>query len=157
MLLLQAIMYIFAVVFFFLDILMFSFFEKQMLYMLLCFYILNMCDKRNFVTFVVFGFLIALESSLSYGKFGIQLLYLIPLTLITFKIKKTFWAWKFQPYIILIVCLLVQSYLIEPFLLGISPTYSYTESKIIANIIVLCCMSLIFSSQGRLGNRLQAL
>jgi hypothetical protein len=150
-------MYALALLFFFLDILMFSLFEKQILYLLLCFYILNICDKRSLITFIIFAFLIALESSLYYSKFGVQLLYLIPITLIAFKVQKTFWSWKFQASLILITCLLIQSYFIEPFLLGIPATFSYTNSKIIANIIVLWCMSLIFSSQGKLGNRSKAL
>lgn len=153
----SSIIYAFAVTFFFADILMFSLFEKQILYLLLCFYILNICEKRSFITFMIFALLIALESSLYYGKFGIQLLYLVPVTFIAFKAKQTFWNWKFQPYIILVSCLLIQSYLIEPVLLGIPATFSYTNSKIIANIIVLWCMSLIFSSQGKLGNRSKAL
>ena len=157
MLINQSVVSLFSLMFFFLDILMFSLFEKQIFYLLLCFYIFNMWEQRNVFIFIFFAFLIALESSLYYGQFGVQLLYLLPITLLAFKAKQTFWNWNFQPYLILMACLLIQSYLIEPFLLGIPATFSYTNSKIIANIIVLWCISLIFSSQGKLGNRPKAL
>jgi len=148
--------YPFCLLLFILDIFCFSFFEKQIFYSLLCFYIISLYQEMNVGKLMFIGLLISLESSLHYDIFGTQLLYLVPITIIAYQTQKTFYSNAIQPYLLLIACLLTQSFLVEPYLLHIPAPISYTNSKIIANIVVLWCMSLIVNSQGKLGNRFQA-
>lgn len=148
--------YLAILLFFIGDIFCFSFFEKQIFYFLLCFYMLYLYKENSFYNLFCITFLLCLESSLYYGRFLIPLLYLIPATLISTQAKKFFFTTIWQPFVMLIFCLAFQSFIIEPVLLHIPATNAYTNSKIIANIIVILCMSLIISSQGNLGNRLYA-
>lgn len=148
--------YIFSLLFFVVDIFCYSFFEKQIFYFLLCFFILYIYEEeKQLDKLIIVCLLISLESSLNYGQFGSQLLCLIPISLIAYFAQKLLYATSIQPYLTLISCIFAQSFLIEPLFLMISSPISYTNSKIIANIIVLLCMSLIVSSQGKLGNRFE--
>lgn len=151
--------YFFGLLLFVVDIFCYSFFEKQIFYFLLCFFILYIYDEEEKQTekILFILLLISLESSLNYGQFGTQLLYILPISLIAYHAQKLFYAVHWQPSVTLISCICAQTLLIEPFLLMNPASFSYTNSKIIANMITLWCMSLIVSSQGKLGNRLNAI
>lgn len=141
-----------------LDSMCFSFFEQHTLSLLLCFVLLHLYQKKlNQAQASCILLCISLESFLFYGKFGIQLIYVVPIMILAIKAQKMFYASKLQPYLLLIGCLLLQNLIIEPKILKYQPGYLYTSSQIIANIIVMGCISLIFYSQGKLGNRLKGL
>jgi hypothetical protein len=50
--------------------------------------------------------------------------------------------------------LLLQIYVIEPYMLGFYPHFFYTIEKLIANLIVVMIFSLTVKTQGKLSNRL---
>lgn len=142
-----------AILLFLLDVCCFSFMEKQLIYMLLCLFCVQLYSEKSVSRLSFLAVLISLESLLYFGKFGVQLLYLIPIFFISHEAKKNLHAVALQSYIILISCIALQSFILEPYMLQIGPSALYTFSKIIANIIVLWLISLIDSSQGSLSNR----
>ena len=142
---------------FILDIVCFSLFEQQVILFLFCFYITTLYGRKNFLRLLVIGIGMGLESSLYFGSFGLQLVYLIPATIIGIHSQRYFYNSRLQPYLFLLGCLLIQYLLLEPMHWPSQAVSRYTPIKIIANIIVLWCMSLINNSQGKLGNRLNGL
>lgn len=148
--------YLIILLLFIVDIFSFSLLEKQIVYGLLCFYCISLYKETSIFQLFAICLLIALESSFHYNIFGLQLVYILPITLIGFQSQKTFYGFSIQPYILLICCLLIECLVIEPFGLKIPTISAYTPVKIIANIIVLWCISLIDNSQGKLGNRFDA-
>lgn len=142
-----------ALLFFFMDIFCFSFMEKQLLYTVLCFFCIQLYKENSTPRLSFLALLISLESLLYFGKFGLQLLYLIPIVLLSFHAQKMLYARSIQPYFILVCCITLQCLFLEPFILQLEPSPLYTLSKIIANIIVLWFISLIDTSQGNLSNR----
>ena len=142
-----------AVLLFFVDIFCFSFIEKQLFYTVLCFFCIQLYKESSVRRLSFLGLLISFESLLYFGKFGVQLIYLIPLILIGFQAQKMLNARSIQPYFILTCCITLQCVFLEPFILHTGHSTLYTFSKIIANIIVLWLISLIDTSQGNLSNR----
>src|SRR5207253_1895867 len=102
-----------------------------------CFYIINLFHEKRIGNLSIIALLLSLESCLHYGLFGIPLLYLIPATFIGMLAQKLLYTTRLQPYILLTACLLTQGWLIEPVFLHIPAINSYTNLKIIANIIVM--------------------
>lgn len=141
------------VILFLLDIACFALFEQQVFFLLICFYIMSLYQTTNIVRILITTLLICLESSLYFGCFGLQLMYILPATLIGLQTQHVFYASRSQPYLLLLGCLMVQYFFLEPVYLSQQAISSYTPIKIIANIIVLWCMTLINNSQGKLGNR----
>ena len=142
-----------AVLLFFIDIFCFSFIEKQLLYTVLCFFCIQLYKDSSTTRLSFLALLISLESLLYFGKFGVQLFYLIPIMVISFQAQKMLYARSAQPYFILVGCITLQCVFLEPFMLQTGSSILYTFSKIIANIIVLWFISLIDTSQGNLSNR----
>jgi hypothetical protein len=149
--------YFLAVMLFIADIFIYSFFEKQMIYLTLCFYFLTLCSaKEKFFKLLFLGILLSIQSSLYHGIFGIQLLYLIPLSLCAISTEKLLYSPRMHAYFFLFAALLIQSFYIEIFLLSIPLAPYYTNLKIIANMIMMLIMSLILFTQGKQGNRWKA-
>lgn len=142
-----------AALLFFVDIFFFSFIEKQLLYTVLCFFCVQLYKESSTNRLSFLALLISLESLLYFGKFGVQLLYLMPIILISFQAQKMLYVRSIQPYFILIGCITLQCLFLEPFMLQTGSSPLYTFSKIFANIIVLWFISLIDTSQGNLSNR----
>lgn len=149
----EAYFYPMAIMLFMFDVFCFSFIEKQLLYTVLCFFCLQLYEEISITQLSLVSFLIALESLLYFGKFGIQLCYIFPIIFISSQAKTKLYARSFQPYVVLIVCLLLQCLFLEPYMLQIRSSILYTFSRIIANIILLFFLSLIDTSQGNLSNR----
>lgn len=135
------------------DIFCFSFFEQQLFCVLLCFFCIHLYKEHSIYQLGFLAILFSLESLLYCGKFGVQLLAIIPFTFLGLHSKRIFHESPLQPYILLLSLMLIQSMILDPFVLKIGPSSSYTTYKIIANIIVLWFISLIVSSQGNLSNR----
>lgn len=143
----DAYFYLLIIVLFFIDICCLTFFEKPIIYTLLCIYafaVFQSVGKRKLSTLVA---LLLLESFVFYGKFGLELLYLIPFTLMSRRARNTLYLLSIQPHIFLICCLLCQSLIIEQYLLHFDISFSYTILKIIANIIVMIGISLKLRSR----------
>ncbi len=143
----DAYFYLLIIVLFFIDICSLTFFEKPIIYTLLCLYafaVFQSIGKRKLSTLVA---LLLLESFVFHGKFGLELLYLIPFAFMSMRARNMLYTLSIQPYILLICCLLCQTLIIEYYLLHFDISFSYTISKIIANIIVMIGISLKFRSR----------
>ena len=127
---------------FILDIFFFMLLEKNFFHLLLCFYVLHISTSSSIRRLSVIAFFIYFESFLHYGQFGIQLMYIIPLTILGKKAKKNFYWTSLHPYILLTLALVTQSLFIDGYSLHSVASNTYTITKIIANIIVLLLFSL---------------
>jgi hypothetical protein len=96
----------------------------------------NIIGPHPSVIFFAFFFL-ALESFLWYGRFGVTLIFLIPATVASIKLKRIVAFHDLVPYALIACCLAVNWFILSPFLLGSSNNTWYTISKIIANISLM--------------------
>lgn len=133
-----------CIAFFFLDLGAFILFEKPLLVSLLCFYILQLARPISWPR-IIFGCTLAsLEFLLFYGRFGLNLIYLIPATFLGIKMSHTLYESRWQYYLLLVACILTQKLLLEPLILGVSSTITYTLSTLFANLGVIGVMNLLF-------------
>jgi len=125
------------IVLFLVDLFCFSFFEQRIFYLVLSLYCIeSLRPKSSTPRLVSTLLLIALDSFLQFGRFGITLLYLIPLTFIARKANNALQTTNVVIYCFFIFCLLAQFIWLEPFVLGMKSSASYITAKIIINIIV---------------------
>lgn len=128
--------------FFFLDLGAFILFEKPLFLSLLCFYILQLARPIAWLR-VIFGCLLAsLEFLIFYGRFGLNLAYLIPATFFGIKMSHNLYDSRWQYYLLLALCILLQKLALEPFILGIQSSIPYTLSILFVNIGIVGLMSL---------------
>lgn len=124
------------------DINLFGFLHQHVIFTLLCWYILQLTNNSSFAQLTWILVLLATQSTLLYGRFGLELLYLIPLSLIVLKIQP-YIGWKFVLIsTTLIASLLLQTYILQSYLLELPVTSTYTAIKIIGNLVVMGLVSL---------------
>ncbi len=140
-----ALFYPLCIGFFLLDLGAFIIFEKPLLFSLLCFYILQLARPISWPRIITGCTLAGLEFLLFYGRFGLNLLYVIPATFLGIKMSHTLYESRWQYYLLLAACILSQKLLLEPFILGISSSITYTLSTLFANLGVIWVINLIFS------------
>lgn len=141
---------------FLLDFICFSFFEQQLLFFMLAFFLLYIVRaiKIDVTDLALCMLLLSLESFFYCGHFGLQLLYLIPITIAGILAREWLHTSSLLPYSLLLICILGHTIATGNFTEFFAIPGYYTLIKIIANIIVMISISLIFYSQGKLGNRL---
>ncbi len=128
-------------VLFFADLFLLSLFQKQSLYLLVCLYVCQLYAPSLIYAPITFtALLIGLESFVLYGQFGLQLVYLLPATIIALQAKRSFYAPRLQPYLLLMLCMGAHTLLLDKIPLGSVPFLGFTKSQIIANLGVLWYM-----------------
>lgn len=127
---------------FFIDTAIFSLSEKALVYSMLCFYVLQLKKQISWWRILFLLFLLCLNSLLHYGRFSLELLYLLPITAMGLKIKHIFYNRYWHYYALLMAALLAKILLIEYLLIGLPISLSYTFSILFANMIIVWCMSL---------------
>lgn len=135
--------YILIILLFMLDIIFFNFFEKQLINSLLCWYCIQTTKPILITHLFMSALFLCLESSLYYGRFGLQLAYLIPLAGLGYSLQKTFYKKNVYPYIMLIFSLFCQR-AIEQYILELTSSWHYTIYRIFVNIGVLWIISLTY-------------
>lgn len=137
--------YLYAVILlcFFFDLIAFNLFEKQLVCTLLCLFSIYITRHTHFVSVFLMMALLSLESFLYYSRFGLQLIYLIPLYGIGSVTQKIFYKNRVYPFLVLISLLLIQT-LLENYFLSLSTSFGYTVSRIFVNITILWIISLIY-------------
>ena len=133
--------YIIIVLLFIIDLAVFSYLEKPLIYSLLSFYIFQLAYPLGIVKIIVSCMLLSLESFIYYGRFGLDLLFILPATFIGIRLAHILYNSVWQFYLLLIVCLLAKITLIEWLILGQNVNPSYTISLVFANIGVVWIMS----------------
>lgn len=136
--------YILAILLFIIDVSAFSFLEKQVLYGLLCLFCLQIIQPPAPGRLAFLAALLSLESFLYYGRFGIQLVFLIPLAVLGYILQELFYKKGLLAPVLLLIALLVQSIGIEYGVLGLTPSLGYTFSKIFVTLSVLWIISLTY-------------
>lgn len=152
----QKLPYLYFIIFFLFitDICLFSFFGQPYLYAISALYVILLFVPHPLIPLMLTGFFSSVEAHLYYGYFGIPLLYLLPITWFTLKTKNFLYASSLYPITLLTCCLIMQYFGVERLILGLQPGMVCTNTKIIANIIVIACLFLTYISQGKQGNRL---
>lgn len=125
-----------------LDLGAFILFEKPLLLSLICFYILQLARPISWLRIFTACGLASLEFLLFYGRFGLNLLYLVPATFLGIKMSHTLYESRWQYYLLLATCIISQKALLEPFILGISSSITYTLSTLFVNLVVIWVMNL---------------
>lgn len=140
---------------FILDFVFFAFFEQQLLFFTLSFFLLYVCRTTVIrMPFIALSLLfLALESFFYCGRFGLQLMYIFPTAIIGIQTRRWLYA-PSLPYLLLIACLMANQVIMSTSSSLSELLSPYTFIKIIANIIVMIGISLKFYSRGGLGNRL---
>ena len=129
--------------FFFIDMSLFALTHKALISGVLCLYAqLLTRSSSSGALLITTAFVLSLESSAYYSSIYPTIACLIPTTLITLYFRRQCYNASWQPYGFLILYLLTQYVLIEPYLLNIHSSFSYTLMKIFANIIILALISL---------------
>lgn len=137
------------------DICLFSLVTQPFLYSIPALYIVLLFIPHTVLPLMLTGFLSSVETHLYYGYFGITLIYLLPITWFVIKTKKFLYASRFYPLILLFCCFGIQYIGIERLILGLHPgELACTNTKFIANILVIGSLFLTYISQGKQGNRL---
>jgi hypothetical protein len=146
--------FIFSVILFFADIALFSWYADQQIYLLLAYHILLLFKTIPRFLYGITLVLLTCESFLCYGHLFFPMMYLVPLTIGIYKIKKMLFPSLIPPAAILVCCLSIQILAIEGFFCNLWPSVSYTAFKICATMLMLWCLSLTYKIHGNQGNRL---
>jgi hypothetical protein len=124
------------------DISLFGFLHQPIIFAVLCWYIIQLNNTSNTTQLYWILSVLAVQSTLFYGRFGLELIYLIPVTIIVIKLRP-YIGWQFLLLAItLIISLLLQTYLVQNYLLALPVTSTYTVTKIIGNLTVIGLVSL---------------
>lgn len=138
---------------FFFDMSIFTFFEHPYVQCVLALYVMQLFQSFNFVRLTCTALVLAIESFIFYDYVGAPLLYMIPITWASMALQTLLYKSRLYPFFLYIICLGLNILIIEWLLAGIDWQTEYTTTKIIANIGVIWCLSLIFPAQGKLSNR----
>jgi hypothetical protein len=116
------------------DLVINSIFVEPILSLPLILYIVGWFKKYPWHYLATAALLIICEYFIEYDRFGLPLLYLIPITLIIIYLKKTIHITAVMPPALLTLCLMVH-YWVIPWLIGAGiPGGGYTICKILVNI-----------------------
>jgi len=126
---------------------------KNTLHLLLCFYIIVLHRQSKLSKLILVGLILSLESFVYYDTTIPFLSYIIPLSLIYIRTKRTFQKTAILPYLFLLLYMLIGQLLVEPYILTIAPVKGYTFEQICANLLMLVIF-LKFWPKGSLGSRL---
>ncbi len=94
--------------------------------------------------------LLSLESFLYFGIFGLELIWLIPLTILFSLFSPSISFLFFQPLLMVLMALLAKFFLSWVFF-GLAPSGLFTMGYICVNFIITLIFSLKY--KGKLGNR----
>ena len=137
--------YVLLFLLFFIDVLAASFFEQPVIFGLLSFYIFSLFLQIKNGQRALGLFLICCEHFLFGSPFGLPLLYLIPVTLLTLKIRPILNPNLLLPFFVLLGCLGLQ-FLVEPSIMPLFSAKIYTIGNVFATIIVMILLSLKYKS-----------
>lgn len=127
---------------FFVDLAAFSFFERPIVLSLLCYYIFQLSRPLSLARIFVGCLLLSLMGLVIYGRFGLDLLYVIPATLMGIKMRNLLYNCLWHYDILLILALLGKIVGIEHIILGLPISASYTFSILFVNIVIIKVLSL---------------
>lgn len=135
------------------DIFQFFFFQTLYLYIVVSLYVAILFSRKQKKLLSILALFIMLESFCFYSQPGYALYILLPVTAGALITQKLLFSNRAQPILWLIICLLIDIYVIQWFLLGSSPKNIYTIMKIGGNIILMSYFSLKVNFGSNQGDR----
>ncbi len=129
-------LYLFALLLLTIDTIFMGIFEQQMVYSLLCFYAVFLLKTDRSSTLVYMLLLLACQSVVVDGYFGLSLFYLLPLSIITLEAKNLFNTTAWLPYAFISTSILSHELFIKQYLLHIPAIPLFILSTICVNLIV---------------------
>ncbi len=145
--------YLIAFLFFCMDIWSFFLFQGQFFHLLLAFGIAKNYYKPSSSYISATLFLLATESFVMYGMFGLSLLYAIPLFAIVLLLHPYFYATPLLPMLATGIGLMFSIVFCQGYLLGIAPTMPYTIGILCVNLMITGA----FSLKSKMGKTRQSL
>jgi hypothetical protein len=127
----------FVLFLFFVDCAALYWFNAFVLHALAAYYFALLIRKERTAEQIICVILLGVESFLVHGRFGAYLLPILPLTLLYKLLARFITMTRLVPYTLLGVTLLVNSFIIDPFLFGQYPPLGYTIIQIIGNLSLL--------------------
>ena len=85
--------------------------------------------------------LIGIESCIIHGRFGVYLLPILPCYLIYQSLTRSITIARGVPYLLFTISLLVNWFMIDPFITGGQPAMACTGMKIFANLLLLSILN----------------
>jgi len=141
--------FIFPIFLFFLDINFYLGVGMPLFFCLLSWYCVQfLFFEKPFYWFPLI--LLSLESFLYFGIFGLELIWLIPLTILFSLFSQSVSFLFFQPLLMVLMALLAKFFFSWAFF-GLSPSGPFTVGLICVNLIITLIFSLKY--KGKLGNR----
>ena len=135
------------------DISFFFLYHDQFLYFVLYLYISKLLHARNLNILYFLGAIACLESFIFYSALWVPLIALLALTIAEIKLRHNFYqSWGYTLGVgTLFLC--AQILVIEPFFIGLHPSFGYIFFKVCANIGVVGILSLKQYYQDKRDNR----
>ena len=123
------------------DVWGFFLFESNVFHLLLSFLIIQIVYFRSLFSMIIALFLLAVESWIIYGIFGLSLIYAAPIAFLIFWFHSYFYQTLQTPILISLLASLL-SLFIQGFLLGSTLSTPYAIGTIFVNIGVITLFSL---------------
>lgn len=147
----------FAPLFLTLDIVIFSILQKWTASTLLayCIYVFSYNAKQSprSPAIIISLILLAMLDTLIFGRFGISLLYFIPLLFLAQKGRELFGKSIIVPTSLGLIAIICQEVIIKTLVLGRFFNLRSTLNILFVTILLVICMVKIFETMGVRGNR----
>jgi len=148
-------LFIFALISFFVDAATLYLYKYHATNMLLCVYLYTLTYAACWQLLTPIGLLLCIQDLLLFGYAGIQLIYLVPLTITNITVSYILYPNMLQLLCLITIASIMQTTIIESFLLGHQISTLYTVQTIYGNMIGVFLISLILRLSGLLGNRMR--
>lgn len=147
---------IFALISFFVDTTTLYCTYSHLTNALLCVYLYCLVYVPIFPLLCSIGTLLTIQDLIIFGHAGIQLLYLIPLTFISYEISHIMYPNTLQLITTTFLAIMLQTVCIKWGILAWNITPFYTVQMMYGTVIGVVLISLIIRLSGLLGNRIRA-
>jgi hypothetical protein len=141
------------IVCFIIDISQFFLFSALFIPLLLCLYCTLLFYDVSITFLVITAFLQNLEAFCFYNNAFLPFIYLIPITIASYVIKKNLYRSFFYPTLLAIMSFILYVFIVERFILGIIKEMDYTYIQLCAIILVEICFSLTIKYWSMQDNR----
>lgn len=122
---------------FFIELALFAILQKHIIYPLLCFFIPIINQRPSTRLIAIAIFLMALTSYLDYNIFGWNLIYIIPIMIVSRYFDKQFHVKFVIPYILLLIALFIKA--------SVSHCLLAIDSSVLSNFYIFFCNTIMLA------------
>lgn len=148
-------LFIFACISFFVDVATLYLYEHTATMLLIATYLYTITYIQSLPLFAFGCFLIYMHNIVAFGIAGIQLLYIIPLTIISMILSSIMYPNRIQLLGYVLIASIANSLLIESCIMHYTLPIGYTVQTIGDIMIGIILIYIIFWLSGLLGNRMR--